>query len=150
MMDDQKTKSLRERRCLNPHPGKVTCELFEASDFFDPRDLLQVKYEMVRSVRIEKKPIRQAAQRYGFSRPSAYKALADFDAEGVTGLERTKPGPRQAHKLNESVLKFVKDLKTESPSTALPEIVDRIEEEFGVRVHLRSIQRGLSREKKKE
>lgn len=146
--DDQKTRALRERRCLNLHPEKVICELFGKDDFFDPHDLLQVKYEMIRSVQVEKVSIRQAARRFGFSRPSAYKALADFGKEGLTGLERTRPGPRQAHKLNEPVVMFVKDLKANSPSTTLPEIVDRIEEAFGIQVHLRSVQRALGREKK--
>jgi transposase len=148
--DDQKARALRERRCLNPRPETVNCELFAGDDFFDPRDLLQVKYEMVRSVRTEKAPIRQAAQRFGFSRPSVYKALADFEDGGVAGLERTKPGPRRAHKLNETVMAFVRKLRSEETSMTLQETIDRIAAEFGVEVHLRSLQRALGRQKKRD
>src|SRR4030042_499274 len=98
-MDDPKSKALQEQRCLNPRPEKVSSELFQQSDFFDPRDLLQVKYEMLRQVRVERQPIRQAALQFGFSRPTSYKALAIFDRTGLLGLVRIKPGPRRAHKL---------------------------------------------------
>ena len=146
--DDQKARILRELGCLNPHPGSVACQLFAETDFFDPRDLLQVKYEMVRSVQTEKAPIRQVASRFGFSRPSVYKALADFDEGGIAGLQRDKPGPRRAHKLDVSVMQFVTQIRDEDPKTPLEKILDRIEAEFGIRVHKRSLQRALARRKK--
>lgn len=148
-MEDQKSKELRTCRCLNPHPEKVTCDLFTKAGFFDARDLLQVKYEMVRKIEVEKKPIRQAARQFGFSRPSAYKALYSFQKNGVTGLLRTKPGPRRAHKLNDMVIKFIEAQKSKSPSLTLSELVGRIENELGVIVHRRSIQRVMNCEKKR-
>jgi hypothetical protein len=49
---DDKTESLRKYGALNPHPQKVVEKTFSDSvlEFFDPRDLVQVKYEMLRSV----------------------------------------------------------------------------------------------------
>lgn len=149
-MDDPKSETLQQQRCLNPRAGKVTSELFQKSDFFDPRDLLQVKYEMLRGVRVDQQPIRQAALRFGFSRPSVYKALATFDRTGLLGLVRTKPGPRRAHKLSESVLKFIEEQKREDGSVTLDELVDRIKRQFGLVVHIRSIQRALKRKEKKQ
>ena len=148
-MDDLKSGTLQQQRCLNPRAEKVTSELFQKSDFFDPRDLLQVKYEMLRGVRVDQQPIRQAALRFGFSRPSVYKALATFDRTGLLGLVRTKPGPRRAHKLSESVLKFIEEQKRGDGSVTLDELVDRIKRQFGLVVHIRSIQRALKRKKKK-
>jgi len=148
-MEDQKCKELRTCRCLNPHPEKVTCDLFKKAGFFDARDLLQVKYEMVRKIEVEKKPIRQAARQFGFSRPSAYKALDSFQKTGVTGLLRTKPGPRRAHKLNDTVIKFIEAHRSTCPSLTLSALVDRIKNELGVVVHHRSIQRVMNREKKR-
>ena len=147
-MEDQKTNELRKARCLNPHPEKVSCDLFEESDFFDARDLLQVKYEMVRKIRVDKKPIRQVAGEFGFSRPSAYKAVDTFENSGATGLLRTKPGPRRAHKLNDSVIRFIEAQRAEDPSITLSELVARIQQHLGVTVHHRSIQRAMSRGKK--
>ena len=50
---DSKGESLRQQGVLNPHPEKVAEPLFHGSEFFDPRDLVQVKYEMLRRVRVE-------------------------------------------------------------------------------------------------
>jgi len=149
-MDDLKSETLQQQRCLNPRPEKVTSELFQKSDFFDPRDLLQVKYEMLRGVRVDQQPIRQAALQFGFSRPSVYKALATFDRTGLLGLVRTKPGPRRAHKLSESAVKFIEEQKREDGSVTLGELVDRIKKQFGLVVHIRSIQRALKRKEKKQ
>lgn len=148
-MDDPKSGALRKHRSLNPRPEKVTSKLFEKSDFFDPRDLLQVKYEMLRRVRVDRQPIRQAALQFGFSRQSLYKALAAFDCSGLVGLVRTKPGPRRAHKLSESVVKFIEEQKREDGAVTLGELVKRIQRQFGLVVHPRSIQRALKRKEKK-
>ena len=39
---DPKAEALRQSRTLNPRPEAVTDEVFAGSDFFDPRDLVQV------------------------------------------------------------------------------------------------------------
>jgi len=148
-MNDPKSEALQKQRCLNPWPEKVICKLFEKSDFFDPRDLLQVKYEMLRRVRVDRQPIRQVAFQFGFSRPSVYKALTAFDRTGLLGLVRTKPGPQRAHKLNESVVKFIEEQKIQDGSVTLNQLVNRVKRQFGLIVHTRSIQRALKREKKK-
>jgi hypothetical protein len=44
---------------LNPSPERVTDELFQ--EFFDPRDLVQVKYEMLRRVQTEGQPVGRSA-----------------------------------------------------------------------------------------
>ena len=46
--EDTKARSLASRGALHPHPGRVRDHLFQRSDFFDPRDLVQVRYEMLR------------------------------------------------------------------------------------------------------
>lgn len=144
-----KSKVLREQGCLHARPEKVIDELFQQSDFFDPRDLIQVKYEMLRRVRVDREPIRRVALRFGFSRPSVYQALAAFDRAGLPGLFRARPGPRRAHKLSEPVVKFIEEQKAQKPPVRLGELVERIKEQFGMQVHLRSIQRALKRKEKK-
>ena len=47
---DPKSLALRQQGCLNPHPERVSDELFQTREFFDARDLVQVKYEMLRRV----------------------------------------------------------------------------------------------------
>ena len=60
--NDPKTEALRQQGCLHPHPEKVTDEAFDANEFFDPRDLVQVKYEMLRRVRVDGQPHKLSAE----------------------------------------------------------------------------------------
>ena len=48
--NNPKTAALRRHSSLNPHPEKVRDELFLSNAFFDPCDIVQVKYEMLRRV----------------------------------------------------------------------------------------------------
>ena len=54
---DAKTDALKQHGCLNPRADAVRDELFLSNAFFDPRDLLQVKYEMLRRVREDAAPV---------------------------------------------------------------------------------------------
>lgn len=96
---DPKEQALREARTLNPRPEAVVDEAFAASEFFDARDLVQVKYEMVRRVQVDGEAVSHAAAAFGFSRPSYYEAAAALIRDGLPGLVPDKPGPRQGHKL---------------------------------------------------
>ena len=64
---DPKIEALRRQSSLNPHPENVTDPLFKGSDFFDARDLVQVKYEMLRRVRVDGVPIATSAAAFGFT-----------------------------------------------------------------------------------
>ena len=145
-----KRDTLRRQRCLNPRPEQVTDPLFQQDDFFDAHDLVQVKYEMLRRVRIEQKPVSQAASAFGFSRPTYYQAELDFENQGLVGLVPEKPGPRKARKMTAEVLAYVQQIQTEQPSWGLTQLVAAIQEHFGIAVHPRSIERALVRQEKKQ
>ena len=81
-----KREALKRYGTLNPHPDGVTDPLFQTGDFFDPDDLVQVKYEMLRRVRVDKQSVSQSASAFGFSRPTYYQAEDDFQREGLAGL----------------------------------------------------------------
>ena len=102
---NDKTKTLKEYGALNPHPQRVTETMFADSvlEFFDPRDLVQVKYEMLRAVDKEGRSVKQTSEAFGFSRPAFYQALSQFKQGGVTGLVKKRPGPKAAHKLTADV-----------------------------------------------
>ena len=55
--EDPKVRALREARSLNPRPEAVRDEQFSSSEFLDARDLVQVKYEMVRRARVDGEPV---------------------------------------------------------------------------------------------
>jgi transposase len=144
----RKLEALREHGCLNPRPEVVNDELFVTSDFFDPHDLLQVKYEMVRRVRLERQRVSHAARLFGFSRPTVYQALSAFERGGLAGLVPQRPGPRRAHKLNEEVVDFLEDTLAGTPDLGAGELATAVEERFGLSVHPRSVARALERRKK--
>ncbi len=98
-----KVEALRRQRSLNPHPERVTALLFQESEFYDPQDLVQVKYEMLRQVHVDRVPINQSAAAFGFSRPTFYQAQLDFEQEGLFGLAPKKKGPQRNHKLTAEV-----------------------------------------------
>ena len=115
----------------------------------DANDLVQVKYEMLRSVQIEQKPISQAAAAFGFSRPTYYQAEMDFQNRGLFGLLPEKRGPRKAHKLTAEVLGYVQQLRSEQLSLGMAQLATAIQEHFDITVHPRSIERALARQEKK-
>ena len=81
--DDQKPSDLRRFGILNPDPTAVRDPLFTQLQFFDPRDMLQVKYEMLRLVQVEGESVTHATARFGLSRPAYYEALSAFERVGL-------------------------------------------------------------------
>src|SRR5271154_5134104 len=114
--EDPKVTALRESRCLNPHPEQVTDEAFLAADFFDARDAVQVKYEMVRGVTVDGAPVTATAAAFGYSRPSYYQAAAALDPPGGGGRGPPGPGPRGGHKLTEQVLAWAEQQLAADPA----------------------------------
>jgi transposase len=144
--EDPKVAALRAQRSLNPRPGRVVDERFAESEFLDARDLVQVKYEMVRRVRVDGDTVTRSAQEFGFSRPAFYEAQAALEEGGLAGLVPARPGPRGAHKLTGEVVAFARERLAADASLRPRDLVDAIAERFAIRVHPRSIERALARE----
>jgi len=148
---DDKSENLRKYGALNPHPQKVTEKMFadSANEFFDPRDLVQVKYEMLRAVDKEGRSVKQASEAFGFSRPAFYQAQSQFKQGGVSGLVKKRPGPKSAHKLTADILAFIEEQIEEGKPLRARKLAPLIREKFGKDVHPRSIERAVLRRKKK-
>ena len=149
--NDGKTDSLKKYGSLNPHPQKVTEKMFSDSetDFFDSRDLVQVKYEMLRAVEKDSQSVKQASEAFGFSRPAFYQAQSQFKQEGVIGLVKKRPGPKSAHKLTDEILFFIEENIEDDKPLRARKLAPLIKEKFGKDVHPRSIERAIARRKKK-
>jgi transposase len=143
--NDPKVEALRGARSLNPRPEAVTDEAFGSSEFLDPRDLVQVKYEMVRRVHVDHHAVSHTAAAFGFSRPSFYQAEAALESGGLPALVPQRPGPRRAHKLTEQVVAFAEEKLAGDPTLRSRDLVAAINEAFGVVVHPRSVERALAR-----
>jgi len=78
-----KVEALREDGTLNLTPEQVRDPKFQDNEFFDPHDVVQVKYEMLRRVSVEKALVSAASEEYGVSRPTYYqtKASPDFSSK---------------------------------------------------------------------
>jgi transposase len=146
---DPKQQRLRTQGVLHHRPEAVTDELFLQLDFFDPCDLLQVKYEMLRRVETDGYSVSTAAATFGLSRPSFYEARTAWQREGLAGLLPKKRGPHGGHKLTGEIVMFLRSEYSDNTSLTPIELAAQIEVVFGVHVHPRSIERALHRPEKK-
>src|SRR5439155_21707776 len=116
---DAKADALRAHGTLQPRRRAVQAPLFASHDCFDPRDLVQVKYEMLRQVDVEGAPVARTADAFGVSRPTFYQTQTAFKQRGIAGLVPRKRGPHGAHKLDAAVMTFVATLRTEDPALSV-------------------------------
>lgn len=149
---DDKSDRLKQYGALNPHPQKVSEKAFSDSalEFFDPRDLVQVKYEMLRAVENENRSVKDVSKAFGFSRPAFYQAQSRFKQEGVAGLVKKRSGPKSAHKVTGDILAFIEDKIEEGKPLRARQLSVLIKNEFGKDVHPRSIERAVARKKKRK
>jgi transposase len=145
-----KRQALAQSGTLNRHADKVVDPRFRNMTFFDPDDLLQVKYEMLRYAQKEGAGVIEASKAFGFSRITFYKAEKAFKECGIFGLLPRKKGPRRAHKLTGKVMEFVGKLKDKKPDIRSEELAEEVKNRFGISVHKRSIERATHRSKKKQ
>jgi transposase len=146
---DPKSEALARDGVLNRHPDSVRDALFIGNPFFDPKDLVQVRYEMVRRHQADGVAISEVAAAFGVSRPTFYKAQDALQTAGLAGLLPSQRGPKGGHKISAEVVAYVGELKAENSGLTTPQCLDAIEEHFGVKVHRRSLERALARKKKR-
>ncbi len=145
---DPKAAALARDGVLNPHPEGVRDPLFNDNPFFDPKDLVQVRYEMVRRHQNDGIAISNVAETFGVSRPTFYKAQGALAGQGIAGLVPRQRGPTGGHKISAEVLSFVEEMKAATPDLTLAQVIGMIAERFGRHVHRRSLERALGRQKK--
>lgn len=146
---DVKAQFLADQKTLHPHPERVRDALFAQGGFFDPRDLVQVRYEMLRRHLVDRRPVTEVIRDFGVSRQMFYVLLRMFQQEGLAGLLPHKRGPKEAHKCSEAIVAFAADCREESPCRSTKELVEKIGRKFGVRLHPRTLERHLARLEKK-
>lgn len=149
-MDAEKTRAeqLKREGTLHPNPGKVRSELVTQSPFFDANDLVQMKYEMLRSVSAEKQPAAEAARMFGLSRVAYYHARSQYENHGLAGLLPRRRGPKRPHKFSAEVMRFINEqlaAVSGPPNWAL--LSKQIEGRFEIKVHPRSVERAVKRKK---
>jgi transposase len=144
---DPKAEALRQQGTLHPNPEVVRDEAFQRDEFFDPRDLVQVRYEMLRRHKIDGDDVTQVAENFGISRQAYYVTEAAFEKKGIAGLLPRPRGPQRAHKCSNEVLDFVQQWHADA--SAPESVTQAVQKRFGISIHPRSLARALARRKKK-
>ena len=145
---DQKLLELKRTGTLNPHATAVSDTLFRENPFFDSKDLLQVRYEMLRRHRVQGASIVEASSTFGVSRPTFYQAQTAFERGGLTGLPPKQRGPKEGHKLCGEIIEHVRAFKASTSGLTTADCVKTIQEKFGITVHRRSLERAMAGKKK--
>lgn len=140
---EAKRAALQATGTLNRHPEAVADPLFRTGGFFDPHDLLQVRYEMVRRHQVERMSMATAAALFGVSLPTAYQVQALFDAGGLAGLLPKRRGPKQGHKLTPDVIAYIDRRRQEQADLRMSQLLTELQQTFGLGIHRRSLERLL-------
>lgn len=146
---DPKLEALHVDGAFNRRAAQITDPLFGAHEFFDTRDLVQVKYEMLRRVEIDAQPVTPTAAAFRLSRPSFYQAQRAFQQRGLAGLLPKKRGPHGGHKLTADIVTFLQQSRARDASLRPVDLAQQVADRFAITVHPRSIERALARQEKK-
>lgn len=144
-----KLDRLRQAGVLNAQPARVQAAWFQPGSFFDANDLVQVKYEMLRHARQDGVTKAEAASLFGLSRPTFYQAQAAFEQGGVAGLLPQPRGPKSAHKLTAEVMGVIESHHSPGAPLQAREMAKVVLIQLGLKVHPRSIERAMTRKKKR-
>ncbi|MBW1911546.1 MAG: helix-turn-helix domain containing protein [Deltaproteobacteria bacterium] len=121
----------------------VKANLFqEQSDFFNPLDRSQVKYEMLRARSHEGHFITRVCKEFGYSRESFYKALEAFRKEGITGLVDKPKGKNKPDKVTPEIIGYVIYQRAKFGLSGAT-IAKDIFREFNLKLHKRTVERIL-------
>jgi transposase len=140
-MKDTKKEFLKKEGLLNPKPQRVSESLFETIDFFDPFDLPQVRYEMIRSARVEEIPVAQACKLFGFSREYFYKFERAFRERGYVAMLGSTVGRRPIIALNQEILTFIAQRKLEQSTISGEKLRQEIQRLYKVDCSRRTVER---------
>ena len=144
----EKIKELKANGTLNKEGNKVRAPLFKEHIFFDPNDLLQVKYEMLRAVERDRTSVSVTAREFGFSRVAYYQAKEELASHGIAGLMPKKRGPREARKLKEGDVKFIQKILSTNIQITKKQLLEQLAAERGIKVSKRTVERALAGKKK--
>lgn len=144
-----KVQALKSAGTFNPRAGQVRHPLFGHSEFFDPQDLPQLKYETLRALDRDGYSIARAAREFGLSRPTIYQAHGQFEQQGLEGLLPHKRGPKQPHKLTPQVRQYLEEVAGAEGPLPAAQLARRLRQRFRVKLHPRTIEKALKAKAKK-
>jgi len=121
----------------------VKVELLQhPSDFFNPLDRSQVKYEMLRAHSLDGHFITKLCKEFGYSRESFYLALEAFRKEGMAGLVDKPKGKTKPDKVTPEIVGYVIYQRAKFGLSGAA-IAKEIFREFNLKLHKRTVERIL-------
>lgn len=147
-IDEERAQRLKREGTLHPNPDKVRTDLLEKSSFFDANDLMQMKYEMLRSVSVDQQSVAEAAYTFGLSRVAYYHAQEQYQRNGLAGLLPRRRGPKRPHKFTPEVMSFIEaQLAATDQRPDWNLLSKQVEDRFGINTHPRSVERAVRQKK---
>lgn len=140
-MGNDKVEFLKKEGMLNPKPERVLHPLFQDQAFFDPLDLPQVRYEMLRSARADKLTVTEVCHLFGFSREYFYRLERGFMSRGYAGLLGAPRGRRPLVALNQEIVNYIIYRKMSEPWLTGEELRKELKEIYKVDCSRRTVER---------
>src|SRR6266446_4404991 len=147
MITPAKRKTLLASGTLNPHPEAVRSELFH-TDFFDPYDFAQVKYEMLRAHSVDEDAVAEVCRQFGLSRESFYQIQRAFLELGFGSFLPRKRGRKGPVKLKGEVLEFAFAKQKENPDLDPGRLAALIQERYSIPIHRTTVLRGMKKKRR--
>jgi transposase len=144
-----KIEALKAAGVFNARAEQVHHPLFDASEFFDPHDLPQLKYEALRAMKQDQYPLARAAKEFGLSRPTLYQAQAQLEQQGLEGLLPRKRGPKNPHKLTPAVRQYLQETAAANPELKPQDLTRQLRQRFRVKLHPRTVEKALKAKAKR-
>ena len=141
---DRKQQSLKAAGLFNPSPESVRDVRFlDQPEFFDPKDLLQVRYEMLRANLVDSEGVVAICEKFGISRQTFYNLSEKFSRQGTAGLLPRRPGPKGPSKLTSAIVTFAQRELAHEENLSGAILASRIKARFRLRVHRRTVEKLL-------
>lgn len=145
MTDNPKADFLQAEGLKNPKPERVLHPLFQTLDFFDPLDLPQVRYEMLRAARSDTVNVTEACRLFGFSREHFYQLERDFMAKGYVSLLGAPRGRRPLIAVNQEIVNFIAHRKMADPRLTGDDLRKEIQRLYHIECSRRTVERVIER-----
>ena len=132
---------LLRTRCLHRTPERVQDDRFtQQTDFFDPKDIVQVKYELLRTCQVERRDVASACLDFGFSRTTYYKVQQAFLEGGLPALMGRPRGRLKPIKVTDVVRGYLIAEKAKNSKLSAREMVETLKKRYHVQLSERMIQ----------
>ena len=140
---------LKANHTFNFRNDKVIASRFIESDLYASRDLLQVRYELVRSIEEGDIALDEVPDKYGVSSVTAKRYVRSFKEGGMIALVPEQKGPKGPSSLDDEALRFIDSYIAEHPKASGRKVHEALESERHLGISKRTVERYLSSKKAK-